>query len=53
MGLSPYFIGGHPMAGSERIGFANSHALLLQNAYYLLTPSAEVPEKRWRLSAIS
>ena len=45
-GLSPYFIGGHPMAGSERIGFANSHALLLQNAYYLLTPSAEVPEKK-------
>lgn len=46
MELSPYFIGGHPMAGSERIGFANSHALLLQNAYYLLTPSAEVPEKK-------
>ncbi len=46
MGLSPYFIGGHPMAGSERIGFANSHALLLQNAYYLLTPSAEVPAEK-------
>lgn len=41
-GLNSCFIGGHPMAGSERIGFANSHALLLQNAYYLLTPSAEV-----------
>ena len=43
LGLSNCFIGGHPMAGSERIGFANSYALLLQNAYYLLTPSYDVP----------
>lgn len=40
-GLSPQFIGGHPMAGSERIGYQNSKALLLENAYYILTPSAE------------
>ncbi len=41
-GLSDHFIGGHPMAGSERIGYSNSKALLLQNAYYILTPSEEV-----------
>lgn len=41
-GLMQQFIGGHPMAGSERIGYQNSKALLLQNAYYILTPSDEV-----------
>ncbi len=35
--LDSYFIGGHPMAGSEKYGFINSSAELLQNAYYLLT----------------
>lgn len=44
-GLSSRFIGGHPMAGSERIGFANSRASLLENAYYILTPSEEVPKE--------
>ncbi len=43
-GLSGRFIGGHPMAGSERCGYINSRALLLQNAYYILTPCKEVPE---------
>lgn len=41
-GLSHCFIGGHPMAGSERTGYINSRALLLQNAYYILTPEKEV-----------
>ena len=35
--------GGHPMAGSERIGFANSKAGLLENAYYILAPAPQVP----------
>lgn len=38
-GLEKQFIGGHPMAGSERVGFANSKAVLLENAYYILTPT--------------
>lgn len=42
-GLNPRFIGGHPMAGSERTGYINSKALLLENAYYILTPCKEVP----------
>ncbi|MGN0412091.1 MAG: prephenate dehydrogenase/arogenate dehydrogenase family protein [Lachnospiraceae bacterium] len=42
LGLSDQFIGGHPMAGSERIGYANSKAKLLENAYYILTPTKSV-----------
>ena len=34
LGLEAQFIGGHPMAGSERIGYVNSKSVLLQNAYY-------------------
>lgn len=46
LGLESQFIGGHPMAGSERVGFVNSKALLLQNAYYILTPTDSVPRKK-------
>lgn len=41
-GLNDRFIGGHPMAGSERVGFINSKASLLENAYYILTPTDEI-----------
>lgn len=40
-GLGSQFIGGHPMAGSEKTGYANSTDTLLENAYYLLTPTKE------------
>ena len=36
------FIGGHPMAGSEKTGFANSTDYLLENAYYVITPESEI-----------
>lgn len=41
-GLSHCFIGGHPMAGSEKNGYVNSSYRLIENAYYILTPSEEV-----------
>ncbi len=45
-GLEKNFIGGHPMAGSERYGYPNSKSSLLENAYYILTPTSETaPEK--------
>lgn len=40
-GLEKNFIGGHPMAGSERFGYQNSKASLLENAYYILTPTSQ------------
>ncbi len=46
LGLEEQFIGGHPMAGSERVGYINSKALLLENAYYILTPTEKVPKEK-------
>ena len=34
------------MAGSERFGYANSKVNLLENAYYVLTPTSQVPAER-------
>ncbi len=46
LGIEPYFIGGHPMAGSEKTGFANSKAMLIENAYYVLTPTKKVAQEK-------
>lgn len=39
-----HFIGGHPMAGSERAGVEAASTLLFENAYYVLTPSKSATE---------
>ncbi len=44
-GLSRNFIGGHPMAGSERTGFSASTDFLMENAYYFITPAKNVPKE--------
>ena len=41
-GLTSNFIGGHPMAGSEKTGYANARDYLIENAYYIVTPSENV-----------
>ncbi len=32
------FIGGHPMAGSEKTGYEHSSEILFENAFYIVTP---------------
>lgn len=44
-GLDYCFIGGHPMTGSESTGYAKSSALLLENAYYIITPTGQTSEE--------
>jgi prephenate dehydrogenase len=47
------FIGGHPMAGSERSGVQASTADLFRGAYYVLTPSPRTdPDVYRRLHAL-
>lgn len=46
LGLAPHFIGGHPMTGSEKTGIRNAKWFLLENAYYMVTPSKEVPQEK-------
>lgn len=45
LGMEANFIGGHPMAGSEKTGYANSKRILIENAYYVITPTSQVPKE--------
>ncbi len=52
-GLMPagsFFVGGHPMAGSERQGIAGADPYLFENAFYILTPLRDQPE--WALRKV-
>jgi prephenate dehydrogenase len=39
-----HFVGGHPMAGSEKSGIENSNPYLFYDAVYVLTPLANTPK---------
>lgn len=39
LGMETNFIGGHPMAGSEKTGYENATDRLVENAFYPITPT--------------
>jgi prephenate dehydrogenase len=41
LGDAPLFLGGHPLAGKERVGVENADATLFSKARYVLTPLSE------------
>ena len=43
------YLGGHPMAGRERGGFANATPDLFRGAHYILTPDDSVPQESVQL----
>lgn len=45
-GLEKQFIGGHPMTGSEKTGISNANEYLLENAYYIITPTAQSSQQQ-------
>ena len=52
-GLSSFFVGGHPMAGSEKSGYDNSSEDLLKGCVYILTPTDDTDTKKTeRISGI-
>ena len=46
LSLEAHFIGGHPMAGSEKTGFQAATSYLLENAYYVITPTSKTPKEQ-------
>lgn len=43
--LDRQFVGGHPMTGSEKTGYAHSSAEFLKEHYYILTPTPDTEPK--------
>ncbi len=45
LGMEDIFVGGHPMTGSEKTGYESSTDHLLENAYYIITPTDASPAR--------
>lgn len=45
LGLEKNFIGGHPMAGSDKTGYEYATDHLIENAYYIITPTSEISQE--------
>ena len=46
IGFDGVFIGGHPMAGSEKYGYDNADSSIIKGAYYVLTPGKNASDKQ-------
>lgn len=46
LGMEDCFIGGHPMAGSEKTGYAAATDILLENAYFAITPTNKTNQEQ-------
>lgn len=46
LNLEKNFIGGHPMAGSEKTSYEHSNDRLVENAYYAITPTPLVSQNK-------
>lgn len=44
--LEASFIGGHPMAGSEKTSYEHASDRLVENAYYMITPTKLSPKEK-------
>lgn len=44
--MEDVFIGGHPMAGSELTGYANSSSAIMKNARYVITPTSKTTKEQ-------
>lgn len=45
LGLETRFIGGHPMAGSDKTGYDHASDHLIENTYYVITPTPLSPQE--------
>lgn len=46
IGFNGVFIGGHPMAGSEKYGYDYANSNIIKGAYYVLTPGKNASEEQ-------
>lgn len=46
VGLDEQFIGGHPMAGSEKTGYENSSSEIIRNCRYVITPTDKTTKEK-------